>query len=367
MKIENSKFNTPRFQAKIPINSRELLKNTPLYSQPTPLDSMFNENLLVKKLDSLSVFIKNDLLCKYFNSPKTLIEKMLIELQKKLILYARIIADRIFLLSNSKAIDRINERFDNIQTDSSEYVEELARIGGTIKNKYIIANTEDRTLDRVAQSDKATIFVLNHPNYHKDKFIYAFLSSLLSKMYTSRGKQAESPRPKILVSRNMLKIVHPKIGNIYKKLGLVEVDASLHKKDRAFNAVSIRNLMQEFIQDRINIFIFPEGNNSSFQSKPLSERIQPGIASFIKEAVMHKKNVRVIPIGIDYSEKIKNCLGKICIGKPLYFKNCKSGITYTEGVEKQHIKTVSHKQAVTKILDTICRNMEYNMEKARNS
>ena len=367
MQIKNSNIYTPHFKAKIPLNNRELLKNTHLFSQSTPLDSMFNENLIVKNLDNLSVFVKNNILCKYFNAPKTIAGKLMANFQKKVILYSRILADRIFLMSNKHAINKINDSFIKIHPDSAEYIEELARMGGTVKNKYIIANTEDKTLDKIAQSDNSTIFVLNHPNYHKDKFIYAFLSSTLSKMYTANGKQAKCPRPKILVSRNMLKIVHPKIGNVYRKLGLVEVDASLHKKDRAFNAVSIKNLMTEFTKDKANIFIFPEGNNSAYQFKPLEDRLQPGVASFIKEAVKHKNSVRVVPIGIDYSKKQKGSLGRIYIGKPLYFKNSKDGITYTEGVERRRIRTISRKQASSRILDTLCRNLKYNIEKAKRS
>ena len=366
MQVTNQKIYTPQFRAKVPLNNREMLRNTPLFSQSTHLDSMFNENSIVKGLDNLSVFIKNKILCKYFNAPKTLLEKMLVNIQKKIILYSRILADRIFLFDNKRAINELNSGFVNTGQESGEYIEELAKIGNTLENKFIIANTEDKILDRIAQSDNSTIFVLNHPNYHKDKFIYAFLSSMLCKLYASQGKQAKCPRPKILVSRNMLKIVHPKIGNIYRKLGLVEVDASLGKKDRAFNAKTMKNLMQEFIKNESNIFIFPEGNNSAYQSKSLDERIQPGIASFIKEAVKHKKSVRVVPVGIDYSKKQKGSLGRIYIGRPLYFKHYKTGIMYTEGVEKQKIMTASNKHSSDKILDTICQNLKHSMEKAKN-
>ena len=72
MKIQNTN-NT--FKAKVPINTRTILKKTPLYKQYTPIDAMFNENAVVKSLDNFSVFVKNKILCRYFNNPKNFIEK----------------------------------------------------------------------------------------------------------------------------------------------------------------------------------------------------------------------------------------------------------------------------------------------------
>ena len=320
MKVNNTNFGIqpPEFKAKLHLNNKSLLKNTHIHNQLTPLDTMFKENFLVKGLNNLAIFIKSNILCKFFDKPKTRFEQELVKMQNKAIFFSRILADRILLLSHYSKIDKINKIIDEIKPDSGEYIEEIAKIGGSVKNKYIIANTEEKTLEDIAKSNEAVIFAMNHPDYNKDKFIYVIINSLLSQFYTVNKLQATCPRPKILVSRNMLKIVDKKIGEIYKHLGLIAIDASLKHKDKHFNAMVIKNLLKEFVQNKSNIFIFPEGNNSSYKDQPLANKIQPGIASFIKTASRFKEKVKIVPIGIDY-KKGRHNLGHIHIGSPVEF------------------------------------------------
>lgn len=367
MIINNSNYKlSPNFKAKLNLNELNNIYTNPSSKiQKTCIDTMFNENYLVKKLDNYSIFMKNNVLCKYFSKPKTKTDKILALLQYKSILFARELADRIFLLQNFTQINKANKIFKKIENKPNEYIEELAKIGNSINDKYIIINNEDQILERVAKSKNSTIFVLNHPNYHKDKFIYVIINSILNKLYVKENKQAQCPVPKILVSRNMLKIVHNKIGNIYKKMGLTPIDASLQNKDSNFNAISIHSLLKDFVNNKANIFIFPEGNNSSYQDKPLEERLQNGVANFVKKAVNNKRSVRVVPVSIQYTKE-KNNLGKIFIGKPLFFRKRKNEIIYTDGQRKQKIKTTEYKNSTPEILNTICQSMKFGLKKVKD-
>lgn len=348
MQINNSNKFSPNYKAKIFLNDKTLLKGTGSYYQNTPFDVMFNENSVVKALNSTSEFIKNNILCKYFRYPTNKLTQIIAYLQYKLVTNLRKYADRVFLRDNHREIYLINKFLDELNITAPEYIEEIAKIGNNVQNKYIIANTEDKVLEKLTDTNEATIFVLNHPNYHKDKFIYAIVNSMLSKLYVKNGQQHECPRPKILVSRNIINIINKAVLNIYKTLGLTLVDASNERKDSLFNVKSMKPIIEEFTKDKLNLFIFPEGNNSVYKDRPLEEKIQRGIADLIRICTAIKARVRVVPIGITYTKE-KNNLGKIFIGQPLIFskENC------------------SDKDAGQNILKIICENLKFCVDKSK--
>lgn len=348
MQIKNiNQCNNLDFKAKFYINNNSILKDMQLANQTTKLDTMFNESCAVKILDTMSEFIKNNILCKYFNHPSNKITKMLAFTQYKAVCNLRILADRIFLLSNYKSINQLNEDFVHTNTTSPEYINELAKIGHTLKDKFLIINSEDKVLENLAETNEATIFVLNHPNHHKDKFIYAIINAMINKIYVKNNLQNSCPRPKILVSKNILKIANKKVLNIYQHLGLTPVDAEKENRFSLLNIQAMKLLLQEFCMDKSNIFIFPEGNNSVYKNKPLKEKIKPGIAEIIRICSQNKKNVRVVPIGITYVNENNN-LGKIFIGKPIFFTKDNTQATNTQ----------------QKILDLICSKMKLCMEQS---
>ena len=182
-------------------------------------------------------------------------------------------------------------------------------------------------------------------------------------MYVNQGLQETCPRPKIIVSRNMLKIICRENGNIYKHLGLTEVDASLDNRDTRANISSMKHLLQEFVDNKSNIFIFPEGNNSEYQDKQFSERMQPGVAEFIKMATSMKKNVRVVPVGIFYAND-RNSLGNIFIGAPINYKKIAKKVLEV----KTHnlTRNIEGKKNITDILDTVTFALEDAMKQAKN-
>ena len=256
----------------------------------------------------------------------------------------------------------MNKEFVKLNPESKAYIEELAKVGNGMGDEFLITNIEDNPLKQLVKSGDSAIFVLNHPNFNKDKLSYMIINSMLNKMYIQEGKQATCPRPKILVSKNMLKLLSKKVGKIYKQCGLTEIDAGVDKRNHRYNAQSVIKLMKEFIENKSNIFIFPEGNKS-VHNKPFEERLQVGIAKLIKDATNFKKHVKVIPIGIKYTDE-KKSFGKIFIGKPMYFKKSHNEIIYTDGADKKKIARCSLKDAQNKIFEQVCQNIKYGVSMA---
>ena len=353
---------TPSFNGRVNLkDARQIL--APKVVGQTKLDNMFKENKGVKAFENLSLYLKQNLVNKYFLNPTNPITKGIRFILDKSVGLSRRIGDKIFFVSQRSAIKNLNNNFVHINPESSEYIEELARVGNSMGKQFVITNIEDKPLKALSESKNAAIFVMNHPNYHKDKFTYMILNSMLNKMYVEGGRQAECPRPKIVASRNMLKLLGKKVGNIYKHLGLTEVDASLGKKDSAFNANSMRKLMKEFVKNKSNIFIFPEGNNSAFKDKSLEEKIQSGIGDFVRTALKIKGRVRIVPVGIKYTKE-KNSFGNIFIGKPIHLKQEGKDIIYTEGTSKKKIKHCTEKDVKSNIMSEILKNIQYGIQKA---
>ncbi len=353
----STNFGINNFKAKWNLNNRELLKQSPLELSQTPLDTMFNENAVVKLLTRLSDFLG-------YKPPVTKTQKYIAIMKYHSIMALRRMADRIFMYSNNSSIRSVEDIFYNIKEESPEYIDEIAKIGKTTKNKFIVINSEDKVLEKVADSGEAAIFILNHPNYNKDKFMYVIINSLLSQIYVAKEMQKTCPRPKIFVSRNMLKVVHKKIGEIYKKMGMIPVDASITHKNNSFNTAAIKNVFTDFINNRANLFIFPEGNNSVYKDKPMREKIQNGVAELIQKAVMFKESVRVVPISI-YYENEKNNLGKMYIGVPFLFANDGKNIICHLEEENSEKISLEGKKSTSQILDFLSEALQTGIAKAK--
>ena len=329
----------------------------------TYLDTMFNENKLVSILNGFSVFMTQNILCKFFREPQTRSEKLLAKINYKLITICRKLADRVFLMQNLKGIKKIENLFDRFNKNQELYSKELANVGNSIKNKFILINSEDKSLEKITKSKNSTIFVLNHPDYNKDKFIYFIINSILNRLYIAQNKR-EIPQNTILVSKNMLNIINEHSKSIYQKLGLIPIDASLKNKDKKFNSAIIKPIFKNFTKNKTNIFIFPEGNNSPLTKLPLEKRIQNGIGKLIKKAVNNKSNVTVIPISISYT-KNKNNMGNVFIGKPIYFKRKNNEIIFTDGLRNKKIKHMDYNESSEKITNLIAQNLSFGIEEAK--
>ena len=147
-------------------------------------------------------------------------------------------------------------------------------------------------------------------------------------------------------------------------MGMIPVDASITHKNNSFNTAAIKNVFTDFINNRANLFIFPEGNNSVYKDKPMREKIQNGVAELIQKAVMFKESVRVVPISI-YYENEKNNLGKMYIGMPFLFANDGKNIICHLEEENSEKISLEGKKSTSQILDFLSEALQTGIAKAK--
>jgi len=151
----------------------------------------------------------------------------------------------------------------------------------------------------------------------------------LMEMYKLKRQGEKCPEARIILNENILKSSTPDNKAVLEKLGAVGVDLSGTNKNSLKNARKMLKLMNEFANDKANIFIFPEGKMSVFKSKPMEEKFQNGIANMVLKELDMKKEVQVIPLGFSYPKKSKTV--GIYIGNPIKFKADNEGVVSTSG------------------------------------
>lgn len=229
--------------------------------------------------------------------------------------YMELVSNKLSMLSH---IQELYDSFIIINKNKKShpaYINVWATLGNSTKDKTINMNVEDGRIEALATSGESTIFIMNHDNVPRDKFVYPIVNSFLNYAYAMQGKQKQCPRPYIIVSKNVVK----RAGNnlmrkIYNKMGLVPIDASLKDRNYKGNVTPIKNLIERFTNNQANIFVFPEGNNSIYKDKPRREKFQSGFSKILKEISKSKDSVNIVPIGISYSDD-KNCMANINIGE----------------------------------------------------
>ncbi len=244
----------------------------------------------------------------------------------------RVIANRFMDLFETKKQKELTKNISEIKPESSDtYLlqsEVISRI--FCKDKVIDVNIEDRILEKAAQNGNSHIFIMNHSNQRRDPSMLAVVSTLLSKAYRQEGKANNFPIPKIILNQDILKTMNPIKRKAFEACGAVGIDASIFCADKKVNAQALFPVIKDFIKDKVNIFIFPEGKLSVFKDMEFDNRFQIGIAELINKALNIKKEIKVIPLGFAYG-KGKNKLTGIQIGAPVIFKRNGDSTTSTSG------------------------------------
>ncbi len=317
-----NKNNSINFGLRIRLSDKGLLnlsqKPDILYAS-TPLDFFYREPKNKQKLDALSIKIKERIRQEQRKANNSNIKKMVLN---KCYVYAnklRALASKFLVYEHLLDFYKSFKLIKNLTPASPQYIVEWAKIGNSIHNKFIEMNIEDGKIEEIAKSGEPHIFLLNHNNPEKDKFIYPIFNSFLNYAYTAFGRQNDCPRPNIIVSHNVLDLVNNKFRNIYKKMGLIPVDASLSERKADKNVLPVRYLIEKFIHKKSNLFIFPEGNNSIYKDKPLKDKFQPGVAKIVKNILDVKESVRIVPLGLSYTRD-KNNMGSVHIGDTILLR-----------------------------------------------
>lgn len=245
----------------------------------------------------------------------------------------RIIANKIGNLFQSKKVKELTKTISEITPESSpKYLSQLEGVSRIYaSNKIIDVNIEDKILEQIAQSGKSTIFIMNHSNQSEDPQMLAVLNTILTQAYQDAGRGESFPVPKIILNQDILTTMDPIKRKAFEAVGAVGVDANISSRDIKTNARAMFPLMRDFISDKCNIFIFPEGRLAVRKDLELFQRFQGGVAEIINKILGVKKEVTVVPVGFAYGKGENKKLTGMHIGKPIIFKRDKDITTTTSG------------------------------------
>lgn len=357
----SDKNNNISFGIRIKLSDKGLLnlpqKTDILYSS-SPLDFFYKEPKNKKKLDALSIKIKDRIRKEHAKPDNSNLKKNVLRKSFNAANKLRAVASKILVFENIRSFYNSFRLIRKMTPASPQYIEEWAKIGNSVHDKFIDMNIESGKIEKIAKSGQAHIFLMNHDNPERDKFIYPIFNSFLNYAYTAFGKQNNCPRPNIVVSTNVLKLVNKKFRNIYLKMGLIPVDADMTSKNVDKNVVPVKYLIAKFIDHKCNLFIFPEGNNSIYKDKTLKEKFQPGIAKIIKNILQNKDSVRVVPLGLSYNDT-KNSMGSIHIGDTIVLKNVDNEIFYTKDAkEKISLGNINNRTITANIVKLLSSKLE---------
>ena len=208
-----------------------------------------------------------------------------------------------------------------ISVDSADYIKYVYNLVRKWCKLPIERNVESGRLDDIVKSKEACIFIMNHTKNQPMDFDSAkFFNTLLYREYIYNGLSATCPRSKVLTNSNLLE---GESGEKFKWLGLVPVNAGISGNGKAENAVTIKKLITDLAESKINLFIFPEGALGIFSFLPLSYKFQPGVSSIVKKVLDIKNKIKVVPLGFAH----RHHDSAIHIGAPVrFYKNEKGYI-----------------------------------------
>jgi len=357
------------FGTRIKLSDKGLLnlpQKTELLYTSSPFDFFYKESKGKKRLDALSIRIKERIRKEQQKPGNTRLKQYLLNKSYSAANRLRTAASKLLIFENIKGFYNSFKLVKKLQPSAPEYIEEWAKIGNSIHNKYINVNIEDGHIEKLAKSGEAVIFILNHDNFERDKFMYPIFNSFLNYAYSSFGKQKDCPRPKILVSRNFVSLVGSKYRSIYRKMGLVPVDASMTNRKADKNILPVKYLITKFAKNKSNLFIFPEGNNSIYKNKSLNEKFQLGTAKIIMRILDLKPSVKIVPLGLSY-DSAKNSMGNIHIGDEIILKKTGNRIvnTTSDACERD-LGQSGCKTTVKNITECLCSNLEKSVKLSRN-
>lgn len=362
MKISSNKNKYyPNFGLRIRLCDKGLLNlpyNKRLLHEKCPLDFFFDETRTRTKIDVLLVDIKA-FIRKFQNKEgNSAFKEQFLKDCFAGVNKVKFFINKIALLKSVGALYDSIQLVKRINKNSPEYVNLWAKFGNSIKNKFIDLNIEDGHLEKIAAGNKSTIFIMNHDNPNRDKFIYPIINSFLNYAYASLGKQADCPRSYIIVSKNVLKGAgNNTMRRIYEKMGLVPIDASLSERNLRENIIPLRELINKFAENKANIFIFPEGNNSIYKDKSLEEKFQLGVSKMIKKILDKRSDVDVVPVGISYIDD-RNNLGRIFVGDTISLKNTQGSQLFATNDSVENIGDLCDKTTLQKMSNKLCQCLE---------
>lgn len=220
-----------------------------------------------------------------------------------------------------------NNAYKRINVNTADYIKYIYRLSKTLCRQVYEVNVESGALQNLVLSKEPAIFIMNHTKKQpKDIDSIIFFNALLYREYLYHKAGDSCPRSKIMTGRGFLKR-SPGGGEKLQWLGAVPISTSLTKDSKNENAMVLKNLIHDYVEDKINIYAFPEGALASLTFLPSNYKFQPGVSSIVKKAAENKSRVKVVPIGFAHNAKTS----AIHIGEPVYFRKTDQGYYATKG------------------------------------
>lgn len=211
------------------------------------------------------------------------------------------------------------------------FLAQLAEIGRLYATKKVIdVNIEDKVLEQIAKTGDSTIFIMNHSNQTEDPQLLAVLNTLLAEAYKEAGIE-KFPLPKIILNEEILKTMNATKRKAFENFGAVGIDASITGGNKSSNTKAFFPLIKDFIRNKCNIFIFPEGRLAIRKDLNLHGRFQTGVANMINKILGVKKEVTVVPVGFAYGKGEQKDVTAMNIGTPIIVKRLGEATTVTRG------------------------------------
>ena len=353
--------NTPNFTAKIRLCDKGLLDlnhNQKLLTQQSPMDFFYDVSSTKTNLDLFIRKLKSTIRKYQNNENNSEFKKKFLKKSFIVVNDLSTLINKCAILKNIPEVYKSNKLLKKTSPEKANYIDTWAIFGNSTPNKTININIEDKRIEDIANLKDSTIFIMNHDNVVRDRFIYPILNSFLNYAYATLNRQTDCPRPYIVVSKNVVKNAGNKtMQNIFRKVGLVSVDAHLTERKHSENIKPVKAMIENFIDDKANIFIFPEGNNSIFKDKSLKEKFQLGFIKILKMISEKKESINIIPIGITYPAD-KKSMGNIFIGEVLKLNREEKIWSLTTPSGTEPIGKVTDKDSLKHLSDTLANQLE---------
>ena len=183
--------------------------------------------------------------------------------------------------------------YKSIDKNSAEYIEYVYYLLKQMCRQTAEINVETERLQDIAELKEPAVFIMNHTAHQmKDINAAKFFNALLYREYIYHNRAESCPRSKIFANKNILK-KQPDSGKEYKWLGVIPINAGIRSKGKAENANTIRHVVQELAENKINFFIFPEGSLAGLTFLPLKYKFQPGVSAIIKKVLELKDKIKI--------------------------------------------------------------------------
>lgn len=270
-----------------------------------------------------------------------------------------------YLMLNKKNYNKTIKTFGSLSSESSAYIDEWAKIGNSCHNKTININLEDNILENIVHNGKNYIFIMNHSDIIRDKYIYTILNSFLNYGYSANNMQKKCPRPQIIVSKNVFSIASDSLKKLYKKLGLIPIDISPNPNAILENISMLKELTKNVTKGKTNLFIFPEGRNSILKNKNLKDKFQIKSIKLLENLLYKSGEIRIAPVGISY-DKAPNSFGNVNLGSPIILKYENNIITCHTGKETCEIGKFGKPDTHNRLQNILSDILQKNIEKSKN-